>query len=92
MPLRPGWEACGFPAEPDHRHRLHVMCEEYGADPVDVLTAVEEMQRLEHRRTAELGASGIEPFATFLARGDLDEFDVDAAWLARRRAGLIARS
>jgi len=91
VPLRPGWRAHGFDAEPDHRHRLGVMCQEYGAEPGDVLAALDEMQHLERERTARLGAEGIEPFATFLARGDLDEFDVDTAWLAERRAGLTTR-
>ncbi|HEY1175017.1 MAG TPA: phosphotransferase [Phytomonospora sp.] len=88
VPLRPGWEASGFTAEPDRRHRLRVMCEEYGAEPREVLDALAAVQSLERDRTATLGAAGVEPFATFLARGDLDEFTAEARWLAERRDGL----
>lgn len=87
-PLRGGdvWRASGFPHPPDHRHRFRVLCDAYGADPAAVLNALEEMQALERHRTSTLGRAGVAPFAAFLERGDLDEFDRESAWLARHRA------
>jgi hypothetical protein len=82
--------ACGFDAQPDLRHRLHVLCEAAGADPSAVLDALADLQAVEQRRVAELGQAGVAPFAAFLARGDVEELDVEMAKLARQRSALLA--
>lgn len=92
VPLRDdvtGWQASGFSSQPDLRHRLAVLCDAYGADPPDVLDALVDLQAFERDRTATLGAEGIQPWADFLARGDLTELDMEAAWLAANRRLLL---
>ncbi|WP_020578791.1 aminoglycoside phosphotransferase family protein [Actinopolymorpha alba] len=83
-----GWRACGFAEEPDLRHRFTILCDAYGADPAAVLDALSALQSAERQRVATLGAAGIAPFTDFLARGDLDELDTEAAWLAAHRQSL----
>ncbi|HEY3505473.1 MAG TPA: phosphotransferase [Actinocatenispora sp.] len=82
VPLRAakGWQASGFATEPDHRHRLGVLCAAAGADPADVLAALTDLQTCEYARIRDLGAAGVEPFATFLARGDLTELAAESHW------------
>ena len=86
-----GWRACGFTAEPDRPHRLGVLCDAYGADPATVLDALVDLQTVERERVARLGATGVAPFDMFLARGDVEELDLEAAWLASHRASLLPR-
>ncbi len=91
VPLRggqKGWQASGFATEPDHRHRLEVLCRAAGAEPAEVLDALVDLQRVERRRVADLGAAGIEPYAAFLARGDLAELDAESRWLHSHRPNI----
>lgn len=92
VPLRggdKGWQVSGFTAEPDHRHRLDVLCRAAGADPAAVLDALVRLQATERARTLDLGTAGVEPYAGFLGRGDLAELDAEAAWLRDRRTRLL---
>jgi Phosphotransferase enzyme family len=84
-----GWRACGFAAEPDRGSRLEVLCDTYGADPAAVLDALVELQSVERERIATFGSAGIAPFDLFLNRGDLDELDAEAAWLAANRESVL---
>jgi hypothetical protein len=91
VPLRPpelGWHPAGFPAEPDLRGRLAVLCSAYGADVVDVLDALVELQRVELGRTIELGVKGRWPWRHYLDRGDVEEMRSEDGWLAAHRASL----
>lgn len=92
IPLRggtKGWQVSGFAQRPDERARLRTLCAAYGAEPVDVLDALADVQHEEQRRVRALGTRGVYPFDTFLARGDLDELDAEAAWLRAHRAELL---
>lgn len=86
---RAGWRSCGFDEDPDLRHRLTILCRSYGAHPAAVLDTLAELQSVQRERVATLGGAGIAPFSDFLERGDLDELDTEAAWLASHRSMLI---
>ena len=84
VPLRAAehCRAAGFDQTPDQRQRLHALCEAYGTGPRDVLDALVGLQAKELARTSELARRGVEPWASFAAHGDEEEFEADAAWLA----------
>ncbi|HEY6737937.1 MAG TPA: phosphotransferase [Actinopolymorphaceae bacterium] len=84
-----GWEACGFPAEPDVRHRFEVLCDAYGAEPVDVLEALADLQVAERDRVLTLGSAGVSPYAEVLARGDVEDLDQEIRRLAEHRRILL---
>lgn len=83
IPLRPGagYQSDGFLSEAQQLHRFAVWCDEVQVSPDDLLSALRDVQRFERDRIAALGAAGNEPYATFLARGDLEGIDADRAWL-----------
>ena len=85
VPLRPD-EQCrkaGFASPPDRAQRLRALCGAYGGfTSVEVLEELGGLIEIEAERTQRLGARGLEPWATFLRRGDLDEFAREAAWLS----------
>ena len=91
VPLRPD-ESCrkaGFASPPDRAERLRALCRAYGG--TSAAAVLEAMQRLiatTAERTEHLGARGVEPWAAFLRRGDLDEFAREAAWLRSEREAL----
>jgi hypothetical protein len=91
VPLRPpelGWQAAGFPTEPDLCERLAILCSAYGADVVDVLDALATLQQVELDRTIELGTQGVWPWRHYLDRGDVGAIRSEAEWLAANRASL----
>ncbi len=84
VPLRgeKGWQQAGFVEQPNLHQRLNVLCESYGdlrAD--DVLSVVFVWLEEELRRVRELGENNIEPWASFLHRGDAEEIASDIDWL-----------
>lgn len=92
VPLRP---MTGYRAQdpvPPHQveRRFTVWCRELGFDLSHLLDVVEEVQRYERDRIAERGARGVPPYATFLARGDVEALDAERAWLAQHRERLVA--
>jgi len=84
VPLRGeiGWEEAGFEKRPDFRHRLEVLCEEYGEfSPAEVLAAVLELQSLDLKRTKQLGGGGMYPWSLFWDRGGMQLLRDEHAWL-----------
>lgn len=84
VPLRgeKGWQQAGFVEQPDLYERMNVLCGSYGnfkAD--DVLHAVLGWLEEELHRVRELGGKNIEPWITFLHRGDAEEIGSDIDWL-----------
>lgn len=71
-------------------HRFALWCGEVGVDPARLLDLVEQVQRYERDRIADRGARGVEPYATFLARGDVQTVDAERAWLHENRERLVA--
>lgn len=86
VPLRgeKGWQQAGFTERPDLHKRLHILCESYGEFKVhQILHAVLKLLEEELRRLRELGGNNIEPWASFLRRGDTDEIISDINWLKK---------
>ena len=83
------WRRAGFPHPPDRRHRLAVLCEAYGADPLAVVDAAQRVRRTETDQLRDLGGRGVEPYATFLARGAVEAMRLSGEWLERHRDQLI---
>lgn len=76
VPLRPA-HADGL----DRGWRLRCLCAAYGVATAEVLGAVVALQRRERERTLRWGGAGLEPWRTFLARGDADAIAADGEWL-----------
>ncbi|WMX48667.1 phosphotransferase [Streptomyces roseicoloratus] len=74
------------------RDRLEALCAAYGAQPAEVLDALDGLQDREARRIERLGRQGQEPWATFLARGDVGEMAAERSWLRSRRGVLLGGS
>ena len=55
-----------------------------------MIRAVQVRLERERVRTFEWGREGREPWATFLAQGDLAKVDEDIAWMREHAPGLLA--
>jgi aminoglycoside phosphotransferase (APT) family kinase protein len=70
-----------YPSPPDRRRRIEVFCEAYGiAVPDDVTSLVAEEQRTVFITCEALGRHGIEPQATWIREGHLDELQSRIRW------------
>jgi len=88
VPLRSDARAAlvGFASPPDRRSRLATLCDAYGGlEPAEVLEAVASFHERDRRRTVGWGREGREPWATFLARGELATIADDTKWLDAHR-------
>ena len=91
VPLRSDARAAlaGFASPPDRRARLATLCDTYGGFSVaQVIEAVASFHERDRRRTVGWGREGREPWATFLARGELATIEDDAGWLDAHREEL----
>lgn len=92
VPMRP---ATGYRAEDpgftdaDVERRFALWCRELEVDAAGLLMLIADVQEFDRRRLLERGRAGVEPYATFLARGDVDGIDEDQAFLARRADQLL---
>jgi len=88
VPLRDD-EACfsaGFAGVPDRGHRLRVFADAYGVpEHFNLIDEVLRVQREDRERTRDLGAQGIEPWASFLKRGLAEQDASEEAWIRRHR-------
>jgi len=76
------WSKVGFVEPPVLRKRLSALCEAYGAfSPDEVIHALHDLQETEISRISTLGRSGVEPWRTFLHRGDLEVTTRERDWL-----------
>lgn len=90
VPLRPVDDDAGtVPSGADQIRRFRIWCEELQVDTAELVSLVEDVQKFERDRVAERGAAGVEPYATFLARGDVQDVDTDRTWLATHRDQLL---
>jgi hypothetical protein len=84
VPLRgeDHWRECGFPEQPDFRHRLETLTGAYGSFVVDaVLAAVERLQETEVRRMTEFAAQGLYPWTMFRDNGEIERTQREISWL-----------
>lgn len=68
---------------------LRAFHEAYGADPLAVVDAAQRVRRTETDQLRDLGGRGVEPYATFLARGAVEAMRLSGEWLERHRDQLI---
>ena len=83
-PLRgeEGWRQAGFAERPDLRKRLDVLCAAYGGfTAYEVLLELQRWLDEELRRVCTFGGENLEPWLTFLRRGDDKELAADQGWL-----------
>lgn len=94
VPLRDDAYAAqaGFSGPVPRSKRLQVLCSVYGdgVDPRALLEHVEALHERELERTLRWGARGLEPWATFLRRGDEPAIRGDMHWLAHHKDELLA--
>jgi aminoglycoside phosphotransferase (APT) family kinase protein len=70
-----------YPAPPDRRRRIEVFCHAYGiAVPADVSACVAAQQRMVSETAEALGRRGIEPQATWIREGHLEEYAARVRW------------
>jgi hypothetical protein len=70
-----------YPSPPDRRRRIEVFCDAYGtAVPDDVSACVAGQQRMVIQTCEALGLRGIEPQATWIRQGHLDELRSRVRW------------
>ncbi len=79
----------GFDRPPDRRARLYAFAEGYGAPAAELLAAAQQSELAEAERIQRLGGAGLEPWASFLRAGLLDEVAAEIRWLEANRATLI---
>jgi len=65
----------------DQAPRLAALCTTYGAQPAEVLQALLALQDAEIATTQTLGDADVEPWTTFLGRGDVPDIRRDRGWL-----------
>jgi hypothetical protein len=76
---------------PDIRHRLRLFCHAAGGyAPGEVLEAVVEVEADEQNRLEGLGRRGIEPWKTFVEKGELEWLAACQDWLSDNRAALLS--
>ncbi|WP_329112241.1 aminoglycoside phosphotransferase family protein [Streptomyces sp. NBC_01353] len=94
VPLRPAEQQrrASIAGEYTLRSRLDALCAAYGARPAAVLDALDAVQSHEAERIERLGRRGHEPWATFLARGDVAEMVAEQSWLRSERPVLLGGS
>jgi len=61
--------------------RLRAICEAYGEEIDTVIAAINSLQLKEIERTRELGKAQLEPWRSFLERGDTEEIEAERQWL-----------
>ncbi|MES2594567.1 MAG: aminoglycoside phosphotransferase family protein [Verrucomicrobiota bacterium] len=73
---------CGIVPGPSQARRFAMLCEICGVSRDDVIHALRSLQRTEAERILRLGQIGVEPWTTFLARGDVSAIESDEKWLS----------
>ena len=82
VPLRPAQRCAEAGVNPDDvPHRFATLCEAYGIAESEVIAALINLQQSEIARTQQLGSQQLEPWATFKARGDVEEMTNELNWL-----------
>ena len=76
----------GFHAGIDRAERLGVLCEAYGRyAPGEVVDEAVRIIEVECTQMQHLASQGLEPWASFVADGNLKAFSAETAWIRRNR-------
>ncbi|HUS26001.1 MAG TPA: phosphotransferase [Nevskiaceae bacterium] len=92
VPLRgkDGWRQAGFVERPDLAQRLKILVESYGMySSHEVVTSLLELLEADREVVQRLGEQGVEPWVSFLNRGDIEESTADSNWIAENKAALL---
>jgi len=81
--------AIGFDGVPDRTARLEAFANAYGRAPEWILTHAVAVQTAELDRIAGWGGAGIEPWASFLARGLDRQVRSELIWLEENASTLL---
>ncbi|MGJ8657906.1 MAG: phosphotransferase [Akkermansiaceae bacterium] len=82
IPLKPSSRTLQTGVFPeDQQQRLEFFCKAYGCSVEEVIGQVKVIQNLELDRMNTHGKAGVEPWVSFLNRGDVEFVSEDAAWL-----------
>lgn len=84
VPLRGDdhWRECGFPQQPDFRHRIQVICDTYGSFvPDDVAIEIIRLQESAMAEIAERAAEGRYPWTMFRENGEIERTRLEVEWL-----------
>ena len=85
IPLKPPKRVLEAGVQLEHQEeRFEHFCRAYGVSSESVLETLPTIHNQELKRMRVHGARGIEPWASFLRRGDVDFILEDAEWLARQ--------
>lgn len=92
VPLRSehGWEDAGFSERPDFAARLTSLVESYGMySPKEVVEALLKLLEDDRQVVKQFGSEGIEPWISFLKRGDIEESEADSNWIIKHRQDIL---
>ena len=80
------------PTIPDRYERLRVLCSAYGASTSEIVGVLQQLQQQEIERIVNRAERDLEPWRTFLARGDSTEIATEQAWLVQNLDAVILNS
>lgn len=95
VPLRgeKGWKDAGFTERPDFAARLLQLAHSYGLySPEEVIEALLKLLQDEREIVKRLGGEGIEPWVSFLKRGDVEESTADSQWVIENRNIILGKT
>lgn len=92
VPLRSesGWAEAGFLERPNFAARLKTLVASYGMySPEQVVAALLALLKKDREVTKQFGDKGVEPWASFIKRGDLASSAEDSKWITNNRNELL---
>ena len=93
IPLRPmtGYRAVNPTLSSEEvQHRLVLWCQETAVTPRRLFELIKDVMTYERERLVRLGEAGVEPYVSFLQRGDVEEFHLEQGWRRANAERLIA--
>ena len=94
VPLRgeKGWKDAGFVKRPDIAARLLQLTKSYGMySPEEVIDTLLKLLQDDCEVVERLSADGIEPWVSFLKRGDIEEALADSQWIIENRDSILGK-
>lgn len=92
VPLRgeAGWSDAGVAERPDFAERLKSLVKSYGKyTPAEIMQALFILLANDREITKRFGNDGVEPWVSFMKRGDIKSSTQDSEWIAANREYLL---
>ena len=92
IPLRgeKGWKDAGFAERPDFAARLLRLTKSYGTySSEEIIEALLKLLQADREVVERLGSKGVEPWASFLKRGDIEESMADSHWIIENKNEIL---